>query len=279
VRVVGNRVEHFVNGVRVLACELGSADWNQRVAASKFGAMPGFAKSPRGHVVLQDHGNEVWYRNLRLRSFDFDPERKVALFDGASLAGWTTHLEGGAATEDVYSVSPEGELVCKGTPVGYIRTEAAYDNFVLRLKWRFDPEKGAGNSGVLVRTIGEDKVWPRSIEAQLQSGAAGDFWNIGEFPMQVAAERTDGRNTRRTATNEKPVGEWNEYEITLWQGDCVLRVNGAILNQASGCMEIPGFVTLQSEGAEIRFRDIELVRLPRPGPAWGEPGSRPTQRR
>lgn len=279
IRVVGNRVEHFVNGVQVLACELGSDDWNARVAASKFGAMPGFAKSAKGHIALQDHGNEVWYRNLMLRSFDFDPARKVALFDGQSLAGFGAHLADGAKLEDVWSIADDGVLVCKGQPAGYLRTEGLYDNFVLRLKWRYDPAKGAGNSGVLLRQIGKDEIWPRSIEAQLQSGAAGDFWNIGAFPMQAAADRTEGRNTRRTSTNERPVGEWNEYEITLWQGDCVLRVNGAILNQASDCMEIPGRICLQSEGAEIHFKDVELVRLPARGVQWGEPGSRPTERK
>jgi len=79
--------------------------------------------------------------------------------------------------------------------------------------------------------------------------------------MQAVAERTKGRNTARTATNEKSLGEWNTYEITLWQGHCVLRVNGQILNQAWDCLEIPGKICLQSEGAEIHFRDIQLTPL------------------
>jgi hypothetical protein len=224
--------------------------------------MPAFAKSPRGRIVLQDHGDDVWSRNLRIRSLDFEPATKVALLDGNGLAGWHAHLDGDAHPAAVWSFGEEGELVCTGNPAGYVRTEAKYDNFVLRLKWRWNPDKGPGNSGVLLRVIGADQVWPRSIEGQLQSGAAGDFWNIGEFPMQVAADRTSGRNTRRLATNERPVGEWNEYEITLWHGHCVLRVNGQVLNQAAGCMEIPGWIALQSEGAEIRFRDVELAPLP-----------------
>src|SRR5690606_502437 len=105
---------------------------------------------------------------------------------------------------------------------------------------RFDPEKGAGNSGVLMRLIGEDKVWPRSIEAQLMSGQAGDFWCIGDFPMQTDPARTNGRNTRRLRTNEGELGEWNEYDITVWQGHVVLRVNGEVLNQASGALVVPG---------------------------------------
>ena len=58
----------------------------------------------------------------------------------------------------------------------------------------------------------------------------------------------------------------------------ILGVNGQILNQAWGCMEIPGRICLQSEGAEIQFKDTELVPLPRPGPEWGAEGSRPGER-
>lgn len=189
------------------------------------------------------------------------PRVESSLFDGKTLAGWTHHLRGEAAPEDVWSIDAEGVLACSGRPAGYLRTVSNHQNFALRVRWRFDPEKGAGNSGVLLRTIGPDKVWPRSIEAQLQSGAAGDFWNIDKFPMGVPAERTKGRNTKRLATNEKPLGEWNEYLITCWQGHVVLRVNGEVLNQAWDCMEIPGKICLQSEGAHIEFRDIDLLEL------------------
>jgi hypothetical protein len=85
---------------------------------------------------------------------------------------------------------------------------------MLTLEWRF-PAK-PGNGGVLLRMVGEDKVWPKSIEAQLQHENAGDFWNIDEFQMKAAPERTKGRNTKKEHPhNEKPLGEWNKYEITV----------------------------------------------------------------
>lgn len=184
------------------------------------------------------------------------------LFNGRNLDGWTYHLrEPDAKPETVWSVV-DGSLICQGQPIGYLRTEADYTNYVLKLQWKFDPAKGAGNSGVLLRMVGEDKVWPKSIEAQLQSENAGDFWNIDKFQMAVDVDRTEGRRTKKLQpTNEKPLGEWNEYEITVDHGTVTLRVNGQVQNVATNCAEVPGKICLQSEGAMIIFRDIKLKSL------------------
>lgn len=66
-RVHGGRVEQWLNGVLVCAYELWSDDWDARVQASKFSSMPHFARARSGHVALQDHGDPVWYRNLRIK--------------------------------------------------------------------------------------------------------------------------------------------------------------------------------------------------------------------
>lgn len=65
--VRGNHVEHWLNGERIVQYELGSADWQERVAASKFKQWPDFGRLPRGHIALQDHGDRVAYRNIRIR--------------------------------------------------------------------------------------------------------------------------------------------------------------------------------------------------------------------
>ena len=61
------QTEFWLNGAQQCAFQLGSADWNKRVAESKFGSMPGFGVARTGHLALQDHGNPVWYRALRIR--------------------------------------------------------------------------------------------------------------------------------------------------------------------------------------------------------------------
>jgi hypothetical protein len=69
VRIVarGRQVEHWLNGVKVAAYELGSADWTARVAASKFRKWPGYGRAAAGHIALQDHGDRVAYRDIRIR--------------------------------------------------------------------------------------------------------------------------------------------------------------------------------------------------------------------
>jgi hypothetical protein len=66
-RVQGKRIQSWLNGVAVIDAEIGSADWQARVAKSKFAKSPEFAASPAGVIVLQDHGNPVWYRQIRIR--------------------------------------------------------------------------------------------------------------------------------------------------------------------------------------------------------------------
>ncbi len=186
----------------------------------------------------------------------FGPE--IELFDGRDFAGWTHYLtDPDLGIADVWSIV-DGTIVCKGSPAGYIRTEADFTNFELELDWRWNPA-ASGNSGVLLRMVGEDRVWPVSLEAQLMHTNAGDIWNIGEFPIAVDSERTEATHTtRRAPCSEKPLGEWNHYRIRLDRDQLTLEVNGVIQNTASWCPEMPGKICLQSEGGEIQFRNVKL---------------------
>lgn len=254
----GARVEHWLNGQRILVAQLGGEAWTQLVAASKFAKMPRFGREMRGAICLQDHGNDVWFRNVRIREIRRAEEPR-ALFDGSSLAGWTAHLPDGTRVEDVFTVAPDGVLVCRGTPNGYLRTQESFTDFVLELEWRWSPKtKATGNSGVLFRMRGEDKVWPTSIEAQLQHGKAGDFWRIGDYPMQVDAARTRGGNTKHLADAEHAPGEWNRYRITVDGGRVLLEINGQEVNHGWDAAVHAGPICLQSEGTEIHFRNISL---------------------
>ena len=185
----------------------------------------------------------------------------MRLFNGKDTKGWKAFVPDLMKDGDqmsVWSVA-DGVLRCAGRPIGYIQTEELYADFVLELEWRFDPEKGPGNSGVLLRTVGEDVVWPKSMEAQLHSRNAGDFWNIGEYKATVDAKRTNGRHTVKLhETNEKPLCEWNRYRIVVNGGTIELWVNGLLQNVATGVEVNKGRIALQSEGAYIEFRDIVL---------------------
>jgi hypothetical protein len=69
VRIVlrGDHIQQWLNGHSTADIEIGSEEWNRRLAASKFADMPAFASRRSGHIALQDHGDPVWFRNIRIR--------------------------------------------------------------------------------------------------------------------------------------------------------------------------------------------------------------------
>lgn len=259
--VRGWRIEHWLNGERLLACDLASEQGRALVAASKFAQMPLFASQSIGHLALQDHGDAVAYRSLKVRELD-GGVHVVRLFNGSDLTGWRGFHEGGAAAQGVWSVAAGGILACSGAPKGYLFTEKEYESYVLELDWRWVVETGAaGNSGVLLRVIGEPAIWPKCLEAQLKSGSAGDFHVIGGFEVAALPERPKGARGSAAVRSENPVGQWNHYRITVDRNVVTLEINGTLVNQAVGVEIVPGRIGLQSEGAPIQFKDIVLTPI------------------
>ncbi|TWU42431.1 3-keto-disaccharide hydrolase [Novipirellula artificiosorum] len=202
-----------------------------------------------------------------------DDAKAIRLFDGKSLDGWVGHDVGpDATTEDIWSVA-DGILVCQGNPMGYLHTKEKFTNFKLRVDWRWPEGSEGGNSGVLMRMTGEPpSILTRCVEAQLQSGSAGDIWGFYGFQLKGDAARAKKVENHKVLGNfigvsaikhpEKTIGQWNTYEITFNQGKLTIVINGELANEATDCEVVPGFVGLQSEGAEIHFRNVELTKLP-----------------
>ncbi|MCI0357471.1 MAG: DUF1080 domain-containing protein [Planctomycetaceae bacterium] len=195
-----------------------------------------------------------------------EEKEPITLFNGRDLEGWTGVLaDENVKAADVWSVL-DGVLVCKGKPSGYLKTEREdFHDYMLSLEWRFPAGSKGGNSGVLVhattpRTLG---IWPKSMEAQLNHGHAGDIWVIGTTcKIDNAAERVkDRRHFNLTDDSEKPIGEWNKYEIHCSADNLTIMVNGVLVNHVSACSVTKGAIALQSEGAEIHFRNIRLWPL------------------
>ncbi len=191
------------------------------------------------------------------------PKEKIILWNGTDFTGWKRFLpDASKSVDDTWSIA-QGLLRCTGRPAGYMRTETPYADYHLHVEWRW-PEK-LGNNGVLVHMSGQDVVWPRSLECQLASGNAGDFWVIGGFEHAEHAKggrRVQGRRTLKLhESSEKPAGEWNQYDIICKDDWLVVMVNGVLQNVATECSDQSGKICLQSEGAPIEYRNIWIEPL------------------
>jgi hypothetical protein len=191
------------------------------------------------------------------------PKEKIMLFDGKDLTGWKPFAgDSNADPAIVWSVS-DNVIRCSGQPAGYMRTEKDYANYLLHVEWRW-PGQG-GNSGVLIHMTGPDTVWPKSLECQLHSGNAGDFWVIGGVETSEHAgkgQRINGRRTMKLKdSSEKPLGQWNAYDIICKNDWVVVLVNGVLQNVATKCSLSAGRICLQSEGTPIEFRNIYIEPL------------------
>ena len=198
--------------------------------------------------------------------------KAIELFNGKNLKGWTHFLvDKKVKKKDVWSVK-DGVLVCKGDPLGYLQTKESFESFRLQLDWRWAPGGEPGNSGVLLRIEGEAKsILPKCVEVQLKSGSAGDVWAFYGTKASGPEDRAkvvkdhellgDFVGVAKMKAAEKKPGEWNSYDITLKGGTLTVKVNGELVNEASGLDVVAGPIGMQSEGGEIHFRNVKLTPI------------------
>ncbi|MBM3499481.1 MAG: DUF1080 domain-containing protein [Armatimonadetes bacterium] len=248
----GNYLRHYLNGFPTMAL----IDNDRVTNGDDPKDLGGFIRE--GLLALQIHAGPpmvVEFKDIRLRQLTSGYGNAVRLFNGESLDGWAPMNDG---NRDTFGVK-DGAITNTGQPAGYLHTTADYTSYALHLQMKHVAE---GNSGVLVRMTGPDKVWPKSIEAQGQSGSLGDIWNIDDFPMKTDPARTNGRHTRKLHdSNERPIGEWNDYEVILDGGNLEIKVNNLLQNAATDCEVVPGKICLQSEGSPKEYRNIVVVPI------------------
>lgn len=194
------------------------------------------------------------------------------LFNGKDLKGWSTFLKTKGKNNDpdtIFSIV-NGLLKITGKEFGYIVTDQTFVNFhlIVEFKWgekKYPPrEMRVRDNGILYHVVQDDKVWPRSIECQIQEGDCGDFWLIDSVTMIMDGVRTQPtKNTRlvKKKDNEKPTGEWNIIEVISVNGKCTHIVNGVVVNEGEDASLRSGKILIQSEGAEIFYRRIDIKKL------------------
>lgn len=205
-------------------------------------------------------------------------KRAVSLFNGEDLSGW--HADVPAADNDANApasfAARDGMLVSNGNPPGHLITDETFQDYRLDIEYRFPGE--AGNCGVLVFASTPRALYgmfPASIEVQMHSGNAGDFWCIGENIAvdNMAARRSGGpekwgggpEDSRRilnlTDDSENPVGEWNRMVIETLGNRLRVWVNGDLVNDGYDATASSGQIALQAEGSVVEFRKLEMTPI------------------
>jgi hypothetical protein len=169
------------------------------------------------------------------------------------------------------------ELICSGHPIGVIRSEKSYENFLLHIEWKH-MEPG-GNSGTFVWSDAEpgDSRLPNGVEVQMleldwvnlntRDGETppvayvhGEIFGVGG--VETVPDNPRGRRSKSVENRCKGRGEWNTYDVVCVDGTIKLSVNGKFVNGISKSTKKVGFICLESEGAEIHFRNIRIIQLP-----------------
>lgn len=206
-----------------------------------------------------------------------DDANSVSLFNGNDLTGWHVDIparDENADLKDTFVVR-DGNLVSLGNPQGHLITDANYENYRLEVEYRFAGKPG--NCGVLVHASTPRalyKMFPKSIECQMNHQHAGDFWCICEdITVEDMVKRrgpkekwgvVEGKARRilnLTDDSEKPLGEWNAMTIECVGDEVKVWVNGDMVNHGTKCTASRGQIALQAEGAEVEFRKLDLTKI------------------
>ena len=196
----------------------------------------------------------------------------VDLFNGKDLSGWVNVN----TDPDTWSVR-DGVLVCSGQPIGVMRSERQYENFLLHIEWKH--MEAGGNSGVFIwsnATPGDNRL-PDGVEVQMleldwvklhtRDGKTppiayvhGELFGVGG--VEIVPDNPRGPRSKSIENRCKGRGEWNTYDVVAVDGVVKLSVNGKFVNGVTGSTQKKGYLCLESEGKEIHFRNIKLMELP-----------------
>ena len=181
----------------------------------------------------------------------------------------------------------DGLLICSGHPIGVMRSDREYENFILHVEWKhIEP---GGNSGVFVWSDaipGDKNRLPGGVEVQMLeldwvnlnkingqpapiAYVHGELFGVGG--VETVPDNPRGTRSKSVENRCKPKGEWNTYDVVCVDGTIKLSVNGKFVNGIARSTRRKGYLCLESEGAEIHFRNIKILELP---PGTTEAGDR-----
>jgi hypothetical protein len=185
----------------------------------------------------------------------------VDLFPDESLKGWTR-----VPIPPTLGVDPRmqwrvdtqaREVICLGNGGHeWLRFDKELADYDLHVEWRFTPKEGNPryNSGIGIRLSKLGEIWH-----QAQTGPSGG-WLFGETLVDGGIVRIN-LSKQMKENRVKPAGEWNVYDIHVEGPRIALSVNGAVVSEMNDIALRKGYIGLEGEGFEIRFRNIRLKEI------------------
>lgn len=197
----------------------------------------------------------------------------INLFNGKDLTGW---VDVNTSPETWYV--KDGMLICKGKPIGVMRSDRQYENFLLHVEWRH-MEPG-GNSGIFAWSDAKPfgNRLPKGLEIQMleldwvklhtRKGKQpppiayvhGELFGAGG--LKATPDNPRGSRSKSLENRCKGRGEWNTYDVVCVDGVVKLSVNGKFVNGIRNSQYKKGYLCLESEGSEIHFRNLKIMELP-----------------
>ena len=199
----------------------------------------------------------------------------VPLFNGKDFMGWVRVN----CAPETFRVE-DGIIISTGKPTGVMRTERMYENYVIELDWMH--MKKGGNAGLFVHSGAvpvKGTPFTKGHEIQVLDGDSpdGSWTGHGDvFSIHGATFEPDRKHPKgwmRCLPSEKranPVGQWNHYRVTVNDGTIKLEVNGKAVSGGTKCNPRKGYICLESEGSECRFKNIRVKELPSTNPPESE---------
>jgi len=217
-------------------------------------------------------GSLLFFAGGRRGKADPAPEFRD-LFNGRDLTEWVNVN----TDPDTWKVR-DGLLICSGKPIGVMRTAKQYENFVLHIEWMH--MEAGGNSGMFAWSDARPNPTsrlPNGVEIQMlelewprlhiRDGVTppvayvhGELFGVNG--VRIVPENPRGERSMSIENRCKGRGEWNSYDVVAVDGAIKLSVNGKFVNGIRGATQKKGYLCLESEGAEIHFRNLKIMELP-----------------
>ena len=294
VKVEGNHVEHWLNGTKILEYERNNQMFNALVQCSKYKNWENFGNHRKGHILLQEHGNEVFYRNVLIKVLPDTEEVETpvatlseadltegwtSLFDGKSLEGWRSVKEdkipelGWAVEDGVLVVNP-----VPGERGGDLMTQKAYGDFMFSLEFKLTEGANSGikyfiNPGTYPDpSIGcEFQILDDTLHPDAKLGVAGnrtagslydliradkDAANFQLYDWNTALIRVQGNHVEHWLNGVKVV----EYDRNNQLFDALVKHSKFAKREGFGNFA-SGHILLQDHSDKVYFRNIRIKEL------------------